>query len=109
MVDAKEWNLCKSIERYLNVSFEPIGMPGLKGKYQGPDKVKASGKAAGNKKKPVKDDKVETKKPKVKIRERDKKNIGNRRIPSVLKNTLNDGFAPPKKKINKNPDDAGDE
>ncbi len=109
MVDAKEWNLCKSIERYLNVSFEPIGMPGLKGKYQGPDKVKASGKAAGNKKKPVKDDKAETKKPKVKIRERDKKNIGNRRIPSVLKNALNDGFAPPKKKINKNPDEVGDE
>ncbi len=50
LVDAKEWNLCKSIERYLDVSFETIGMPGLKGRYQGPDKVKASGKAAGTKK-----------------------------------------------------------
>lgn len=109
-VDAKEWNLCKSIERYLNVSFETIGMPGLKGKYQGPDKVKASGKAAGTKKKSSKDDKAEDKKPKVKVRERDKKNIGNRRIPSAIKNAqVVDGFAPPKKKISKTLDDAGEE
>ncbi|HTF96061.1 MAG TPA: DEAD/DEAH box helicase [Cellvibrio sp.] len=110
LVDAKEWNLCKSIERYLNVSFETIGMPGLKGKYQGPDKVKASGKAAGTKKKLVKDDKPESKKPKVKVRERDKKNIGNRRVPTAAKNTgVVDGFAPPKKKINKSATDIGDE
>lgn len=110
LVDAKEWNLCKSIERYLNVSFETIGMPGLKGKYQGPDKVKASGKAAGTKKKTVKDEKVDDKKPKAKVRERDKKNIGNRRVPTAVKNAqLVDGFAPPKKKISKTLDDAGDE
>lgn len=109
-VDAKEWNLCKSIERYLDVSFETISMPGLKGKYQGPDKVKASGKAAGTKKKSSKDDKAEDKKPKVKVRERDKKNIGNRRIPSAIKNAqVVDGFAPPKKKISKTLDDAGEE
>lgn len=114
MVDAKEWNLCKSIERYLSVDFETIGMPGLKGKYQGPDKVKASGKAAGTKKKTVKDEKTDAKKPKVKVRERDKKNIGNRRVPTAVKEAAKnvqvvDGFAPPKKKVSKNPDDAGDE
>lgn len=110
LVDAKEWNLCKSIERYLNVSFEVIGMPGLKGKYQGPDKVKASGKAAGTKKKSAKDEKTDSKKPKVKVRDRDKKNIGNRRVPAALKAAPSlDGFAPPKKKISKNIEDVGDE
>lgn len=110
LVDAKEWNLCKSIERYLNVNFETIGMPGLKGRYQGPDKVKASGKAAGTKKKSVKDEKAESKKPKVKVRERDKKNIGNRRVPSAVKNAqVVDGFAPPKKKVSNVIDDAGEE
>lgn len=110
LVDAKEWNLCKSIERYLNVTFETIGMPGLKGKYQGPDKIKASGKAAGTKKKSSKDDKAEDKKPKVKVRERDKKNIGKRRVPTAIKNTqVVDGFAPPKKKIGKTLDDAGEQ
>lgn len=108
LVDAKEWNLCKSIERYLDTPFEIIGMPGLKGKYQGPDKVKASGKAAGTKKKTSKDEKTE--KPKVKVRERDKKNIGKRRIPSALKTgPVVDGFAPPKKKVSKNLNDADDE
>lgn len=110
LVDTKEWNLCKSIERYLNVTFETIGMPGLKGKYQGPDKVKGSGKAAGTKKKSFKDDKADDKKPKVKVRERDKKNIGNRRVPTAIKNAqVVDGFAPPKKKISKTLDDAGEE
>lgn len=110
LVDAKEWNLCKSIERYLNVSFETIGMPGLKGKYQGPDKVKASGKAAGAKKKSAKDGKTDDKKPKVKVRERDKKNIGNRRIPTALKVAqVADGFAPPKKKVSRTSSDVGDE
>ncbi len=110
LVDTKEWNLCKSIERYLNVTFETIGIPGLKGKYQGPDKIKASGKAAGTKKKSAKDDKADDKKPKVKVRERDKKNIGNRRVPTAVKNAqVVDGFAPPKKKISKTLDDAGEE
>lgn len=108
MVDAKEWNLCKSIERYLDVQFETIGMPGLKGKYQGPGKVKTSGKAAGTKKKTSKDDKAE--KPKVKVRERDKKNIGKRRVPAALKaGPVVDGFAPPKKKVSKNLTDSDDE
>ncbi len=107
LVDAKEWNLTKGIERYLGATFELITMPGLKGKYQGPDKTKSSGKSVGTKKKTTaKDKKDDTKAPKVKVRERDKKNIGNRRVPTALKNAqVVDGFAPPKKKITKQVED----
>lgn len=109
MVDAKEWNLTKSIERYLGVTFEVIAMPGLKGKYQGPDKTKSSGKSVGTKKKTAVKDKKAEAKPKVKVRERDKKNIGNRRVPKVLADVpAVDGFAPPKKKISKQLDDGGE-
>lgn len=105
LVDKKEWNLTKGIERYLGATFEIITMPGLKGKYQGPDKTKSSGKSVGTKKKTTtKEKKADA--PKVKVRERDKKNIGNRRVPTALKTTVAvDGFAPPKKKITKQVDD----
>lgn len=46
-----DWNLMSSVERYLKQSFERRVIKGLKGTYQGPKKVKASGKAAGRKKK----------------------------------------------------------
>ena len=46
-----EWNLMSSIERYLKQHFERRNLPGLKAHYQGPKKLKASGKAAGTKKK----------------------------------------------------------
>lgn len=107
LVDAKEWNLTKGIERYLGATFELITMPGMKGKYQGPDKTKSSGKSVGTKKKTTaKDKKDETKAPKVKVRERDKKNVGNRRVPTALKTAAAvDGFAPPKKKVTKQVDD----
>lgn len=106
LVDAKEWNLTKSIERYLGVSFEVISIPGLKGNYQGPDKTKSSGKSVGHKKKnPSKDKKPESK-PKVKVRDRDQKNIGKRRAPSAVHSEpLVDGFAPPKKKVTKHIDE----
>ena len=105
LVDKKEWNLTKGIERYLSATFETITMPGLKGKYQGPDKTKTSGKSVGTKKKvTTKDKKADP--PKVKVRERDKKNIGNRRVPTALKTAaVGDGFAPPKKKITTQVDD----
>lgn len=106
MVDAKEWNLTKSIERYLGVAFEVISMPGLKGRYQGPDKTKSSGKAVGVKKKDAAKDKKAEAKPKVKVRERDKKNIGKRRVPSSpVAVPVVDGFAPPKKKVTKTLDE----
>ena len=40
-----------SIQRYLKQEFEKRVLPGLKGNYHGPKKVKSSGKAAGTKKK----------------------------------------------------------
>lgn len=55
LIDAQEWNLMASVERYLGVHFERRRIPGLAGHYRGPKKLKTSGKAVGNKKK--KDDK----------------------------------------------------
>lgn len=46
-----EWNLMASIERYLNQRFERRKIKELAGSYQGPKKLKASGRAAGSKKK----------------------------------------------------------
>jgi superfamily II DNA/RNA helicase len=119
LVSALEWNLMSSIERYLKVRFEKISLPGLTASYQGPKKVKASGKAAGVKKKVT--DKPDKKTDgsgksatvKVKVRERDKKNIGKRRNPVAGKTESNvnpplDGFAPLKRKAATKPD-LGDE
>ncbi len=53
-----DWNLMSSIERYLKQRFEHRVIKGLKGSYMGPKNLKASGKAAGTKKK--KDDKKKT-------------------------------------------------
>ncbi|MBV6288582.1 DEAD/DEAH box helicase [Pseudomonas aegrilactucae] len=46
-----DWNLMSSIERYLKQTFERRTIKEVKGTYTGPKKVKASGKAAGVKKK----------------------------------------------------------
>jgi ATP-dependent RNA helicase SrmB len=84
-VSANDWNLTKSIERYLNVEFEQISFPGVAAKYQGPHKIKSSGKAAGTKKKADVGDKKSTEKePKIKVRDRDKKNVGKRRAATGL-------------------------
>lgn len=48
-----DWNLMSSIERYLKQQFERRVIKEVKGIYSGPKKVKASGKAAGTKKKKV--------------------------------------------------------
>ena len=50
-VGPHEWNLMSSIERYLKQNFEKRFIKELKGAYNGPKKLKASGKAAGSKKK----------------------------------------------------------
>jgi ATP-dependent RNA helicase SrmB len=115
-VAADDWNLAKGIERYLGVKFEQIGIPGVEASYKGPDKLKNSGKAAGTKKKAG--DKTEknsgrtkTITEKVKVRDRDKKNIGERRQPSTPKTeaTALDGFAPPPKKVQSRLSDDSDE
>ncbi|PTC38497.1 ATP-dependent RNA helicase SrmB [Pseudomonas paraeruginosa] len=46
-----DWNLMSSVERYLKQHFERRNIKELKAAYQGPKKLKASGKAAGSKKK----------------------------------------------------------
>ncbi|GLQ30796.1 DEAD/DEAH box helicase [Litoribrevibacter albus] len=54
LIMPNEWNLMASIERYLKIKFERRFIPELKGSFNGPKKLKASGKAAGVKKKKTK-------------------------------------------------------
>lgn len=99
-VAANDWNLTKGIERYLDTHFELISIPGLVGHYKGPDKIKSSGKAASIKKK-TPEKKPASDKEKVKVRARDKKNIGKRRTPTLKPEPaidLGDGFSAFKKK-----------
>jgi superfamily II DNA/RNA helicase len=84
LVKHTEWNLMSGIERFLNQKFKHRTIKELAGKYKGPKKLKASGKSTGGKLK------TEPKKAaieKVKIRDRDKKNIGKRRVPTVKPGT----------------------
>jgi len=94
LASATEWNLMVSIERYLALRFERRTLDGLKAKYNGPKKLKSSGKAAGSKKKPGK-----SAADKSKTRARNQKNIGKRREKTTDGHpTVNDGLAPLKKK-----------
>jgi ATP-dependent RNA helicase SrmB len=105
-VAANDWNLTNGIERYLDLKFEIISIPGLVGHYKGPDKLKSSGKAAGTKKKTDDKKKSSDKDVKVKVRTKDKKNVGKRRAPSSKIDgakaeptvDLGDGFSVFKKK-----------
>jgi superfamily II DNA/RNA helicase len=54
LVSAPEFNLMAGIERYLKQRFKRRKIEGLIGHYQGPKKLKSSGKAAGSKKKKLK-------------------------------------------------------
>jgi len=51
LIEAAEFNLMASIERYLEQRFERRRIKDLIGNYKGPKKIKSSGKAAGKKKK----------------------------------------------------------
>jgi superfamily II DNA/RNA helicase len=79
LVQSTEWNLAAGIQRFLKQKFTLRSIKALAGHYQGPKKVKGSGKAAGSKKKVVAK-KTTAEKPK--IRQRDQKNIGKRRAPA---------------------------
>ncbi len=92
LVSASEWNLMAGIERYLTLSCERRTLPGLKAKFTGPKKQKASGKAAGSKKK-----RKDAAGAKTKSRHRNKKNQGKPKAPGK-KPVANDGFAPLMKK-----------
>ena len=86
-----DWNLMSSIERYLKQRFERRTIKELKGVYQGPKNLKASGKAAGSKKK-----KTEKKDPKKATAAKRKSGPRPAGKPSVLVSA--DGSAPLKRK-----------
>jgi superfamily II DNA/RNA helicase len=80
LVKSTEWNLMAGIQRFLKQKFTQRSVKALEGSYKGPKKLKSSGKAAGGKSKAApKKEAAE----KVKIRARDKKNIGKRRVPTA--------------------------
>ncbi len=98
LINAREWNLMASIERYTRQSFERRVIKALQGRFKGPKKLKSSGKAVGSKKtrNPVKKPSA---KPKQRLR--DKKNVGKRRKPTGEgqgSKLSNGGFGPLKKK-----------
>ncbi|MBA4503171.1 DEAD/DEAH box helicase [Marinobacterium marinum] len=77
LIAHNEWNLMASIERYLRLEFERRSIKGVEGSYKGPKKVKTSGKAAGSRKKKV--DRKSAGKGNTKVRQRDRKQVGQRR------------------------------
>ncbi|HWR80598.1 MAG TPA: DEAD/DEAH box helicase [Pseudomonas sp.] len=87
-----DWNLMSSIERYLKQRFERRVIKELKGTYQGPKNLKASGKAVGVKKKKAAAPKNATQKPKPSA-----KSPSKRKQPSKL--VSDDGLAPLKRKV----------
>jgi superfamily II DNA/RNA helicase len=82
LVSDPEWNLLASIQRYLKQSFERRAIPGLEGSYQGPKRLKASGKAAAEGKRRKKQASARPA-PRKKERIRDRKQIGKRRQPAA--------------------------
>ena len=108
LIASYEWNLSESIQRYLNSKFEQVNLKGLKANFKGPRKVskkkarKAAELAKGAEGKHSVYGKFTTDKsdgekaPRVKVRARNKKNIGKRRKPSGTK-AIGDGSAPLKK------------
>lgn len=92
MVTAQSWNLMADIQKHLGVTARRIAIEGLEAHYQGPKKLKSSGKAAGKKKSEKKSTagkKGTAEKPKQ--RHRDRKNIGKRRRPSDKPQPTDDG------------------
>ena len=100
LISSTEWNLMSSIERYLKTRFEKRTIKELRGTWKGPRKLKASGKAAGKKKKKVT---AKGKEEVGKQRHREKKNVGKRRAPKkqqASEKTVDAGFEPLKRKKN---------
>lgn len=89
---SNEWNLMVGIERYLKQKFERRQIEALKGSFQGPKKLKASGKTVGSKKKkPGKG--IASKKPAAK---KSAAGRAKRAAPPAISNP--GGLSPPKKK-----------
>ncbi|HSC76570.1 MAG TPA: ATP-dependent helicase, partial [Pseudomonadales bacterium] len=100
LIGPHEWNLMSSIERYLKQNFEKRFIKELKGTYNGPKKLKASGKAAGSKKKKT-DKKTDSKKTGDK-KHSAKKDAGkkpeNKKAAALASDKSRDGSAPLKRK-----------
>ncbi|MCJ8170177.1 DEAD/DEAH box helicase [Atopomonas sediminilitoris] len=101
LICPNDWNLMSSIERYLKLRFVKRPIKELGGSYQGPKKLKASGKAASGKKK--KKDKDGTKagaktgkKPAAKKSGPGKSRPARNDVPATVGSS--DGFAPPRRK-----------
>ncbi|SFO99296.1 Superfamily II DNA and RNA helicase [Pseudomonas borbori] len=94
-----DWALMSSIERYLKQRFERRNIKDLKGIYQGPKNLKASGKAAGPKKKkldPKTGKKLAAKKPAAKAPS--KRNTINKPKVAAPELVSQDGLAPLKRR-----------
>lgn len=101
LVTHKDWNFMASFERKLDIKFELRVVKALIGKYKGPQKLKASGKAASSKKKAHK-------KPKT---AREKKRLAkkhNKKTQTQSDNTSSTTSPKPKKKFGAVLKDAGD-
>ena len=100
LIAPNEWNLKASIERYLQQQMEPRTIKALKAIFTGPKKVKASGKAAGNKKKKPVGRGAAAKKSSAKRTVSAKKRAGPRPSRPKTQGNLMDkeGFAPIRKK-----------
>lgn len=92
LVAAPDWNRMEGIARYLGLDLEPRLLPGLKARFEGPTKRKGPSKPESRRPKPAK-----PAGPRVKERERDRKNIGKRRQPSAP--AAEAGLAPPKRRF----------
>jgi superfamily II DNA/RNA helicase len=94
-----DWNLMSSIERYLKQRFERRNIKDIKGIYQGPKNLKASGKAVGPKKKKA-DAKTDKKGAAKKATAKpNKRKTSNRPKPDAPALSSSDGLAPLKRKM----------
>jgi len=93
-----DWNLMSSIERYLKQRFERRVIKGLKGSYGGPKNLKASGKAAGTKKKKDEKKKAADKKAKPASKPTAKRPKNARREEPASQVVSQDGLAPLRRK-----------
>ena len=93
-----DWNLMSSVERYLKQNFERRNIKELKAAYQGPKKLKASGKAAGSKKKKEDKKKAGDKKAKSAAKPTAKRPKNAKREAPASQVVSADGMAPLKRK-----------
>jgi superfamily II DNA/RNA helicase len=85
LISHNEWNLKAGIERFLRQKMDRRTIEDLQGQYRGPKKVKASGKAAGSKRKKTKNKSV--KKQKAPARHQKASNAQPKLTPTLQSNT----------------------